>query len=89
MLKIVIEFFVNASKILVPEEDLENRIALTNPMTLQHLQATHPYFQWRDFIIHLMPAHLKMKIGWENVVNLLMPSYFLKLETLLKTTEKR
>lgn len=36
-----------------------------------------------------MPDHMKLKILWEEVVNLRVPSYFVKLESILKRTKKR
>lgn len=84
-----LRFEMALANISVRVEDLRNHTLMNNPMPLHHLQTIHHYFQWREYIRYLMPEHMKLKIGWEEIINLNVPSYFVKLERLLKRTKKR
>ncbi|XP_031634008.1 neprilysin-2-like isoform X2 [Contarinia nasturtii] len=86
-LKESLEFEMKLANISLPSEERRNYTALYNPHTLRELQQKYPYVQWIEYINALLPPELSVE---ENeIIVILVPSYFEKLSQLLQDAPKR
>lgn len=58
-----------------------------NPLTLREVQDKYPYIQWVDYVNALLPSQLS--VNEDEIVVILTPSYFERLDKLLKDTTPR
>lgn len=66
---------------------MRNYTALYNPFTLHEIQEKYPYIQWEEYINDLLPSPLS--VGEKETIVVVTPSYFEKLDKLLKDTKPR
>lgn len=85
--KINFNYFYIRKKISLPNEELRNYSAMYNPLTLREVQDKYPYIQWVDYVNALLPSQLS--VTEDEIVVILTPSYFERLEKLLKDTAPR
>ncbi|XP_046677781.1 neprilysin-2-like [Homalodisca vitripennis] len=83
----VLMFEIELSKISVPQEEMRDHFRLNNPISLFELEEQFPLVNWSV----LIPCSLEkyVVVSPEEVVDVVVPSYFQKLGPLVERVDKR
>jgi len=87
-LKDSFEFEQKLAKITLPKEELRNKTAINNPMTISEFSKLYPGYDW----VHYMNNRLDNKdiiVDENEVVNVEVPKYVEALTDLLSTVDNR
>ncbi|KAJ3654443.1 hypothetical protein Zmor_013632 [Zophobas morio] len=86
-MRAVAELVVTLARITLPEEELRDATSKHNPMSVSKLETTFGYVPWLNYINTMM--HPYKKFNSDDIVIVKVPSYYEKLESVLKNTSKR
>ncbi|KAF5283678.1 hypothetical protein FQA39_LY17253 [Lamprigera yunnana] len=84
----VLEFALNLSKIRVPSKARKNSTSFYNVMTIRELQYRYPTINWLEYITNIVNI-TDTKFTFNDTIIVRVPTYFSKLEELLKNTTQR
>lgn len=82
----VVNFEIELAKIMSTNEEQSQESDLINMLTLGELQRKYPWLNWTDYINNVLG--LNFKVDNSEVINILDPKYFSRIEELLNQTSK-